>query len=269
MNRWEVMVLKEIYNQRFLRGYRQELSGYELARWSALSHFLVKVAPLTDVKRVLDFGCGNGLHVPLWESLFPNAELYFCDISEVALSQLKQTYPRYGSRCHLVEGAETGLAKEQFDLILSVEVLEHVESVPAFLAEVRRLLLPGGRFVWTTPCANRFSIEHLLALATRRIDKTKEGFRRWRWEDPGHLRRLRSGEMKMILREAGFDRSVLRYRAHIFSALCTLLLSSRLAKSRSMARFLERMMDLDYMLFRRFPNGASMIGSAIKAATNG
>lgn len=43
------------------------------------------------------------------------------------------------------------LPDESFDLVVSVEVLEHVEEDERFVAEVSRVLKPGGGFIMTTP----------------------------------------------------------------------------------------------------------------------
>jgi SAM-dependent methyltransferase len=46
---------------------------------------------------------------------------------------------------------DSGLADESFDLIVSVEVLEHVEADERFVSEVSRVLRRGGKFLMTTP----------------------------------------------------------------------------------------------------------------------
>lgn len=45
----------------------------------------------------------------------------------------------------------SNLPDESFDLVVSVEVLEHVEEDELFLREVGRVLKPGGYFMMTTP----------------------------------------------------------------------------------------------------------------------
>ena len=43
------------------------------------------------------------------------------------------------------------IPSESYDLVVSVEVLEHVEEARKFLSEVSRVLKPNGRFIMTTP----------------------------------------------------------------------------------------------------------------------
>lgn len=250
----------ELYDSRYAGGYRSHLSGFEFARWSALDHFITRCAKLATAERVLDYGSGSGLHATLWGNVFPRAELNFCDISRRALASLEENFPDYAGRCHLIENGRAALADASFDVVVSVEVMEHVASLDQYLADVHRVLKPGGRFVWTTPCANAFSIEHLFATVTGKVDPTAEGYRRWRWEDPGHLRRLTSREAEIRLRDHHFSDFVFRFRAHVFSFLCTYLPGRRFLPKK------DELMKLDYALLRRLPNGASMIGCATKIA---
>ena len=61
-----------------------------------------------------------------------------------------------------------------------------------------------------------------------------------------------------ILEEVGFHNVQFRFRAHFFSFVCTYFPTRRFRHLR------ERLMTLDYGLFRCIPNGASMIGSAMR-----
>lgn len=249
---------RALYDRRYAGDYRSALSGYEVARFRALDHFLPAVARAGGARRVLDYGCGSGLHVPLWRERFPGAELWFADISGTALEKLADKYPEYSGRRRTIRDDHVGLPDGWFDAVVSVEVMEHVEHLDRYLAEVFRVLGPGGVFVWTTPCANPLSVEHAYNVMTGQIDVTPDGSRRWRWEDPTHLRRLTSSEAASACVRAGFGRAEFRYRAHFFSFVCTRLLMNRRPE------LAERLMLLDYSLFRRLPNGASMIGAAWK-----
>jgi ubiquinone/menaquinone biosynthesis C-methylase UbiE len=250
----------QLYDNKYASGYRSELSGYEIAREQAIFHFVKKVMSVPNPQRILDYGAGRGLHVPLWHRIFPTVELCMCDISSVARQSCVEHYNDLSEHYKLIVGNRADFPDSSFDIIVSVEVMEHVADISAYLSDVFRLLRPGGMFIFTTPCANVCSIEHIYALLTGKIDQTEEGYRRWRWEDPTHLRRLQSSEMQHHLFLAGFHRTVLRFRSHLFSFLCTYLPP----KNRFM-RIRNWLMTLDYTLFRRLPNGASILCAAEKS----
>lgn len=46
---------------------------------------------------------------------------------------------------------KSDLPAASFDIVVSVEVLEHVEEDEKFVSEISRVLKPGGRFIMTTP----------------------------------------------------------------------------------------------------------------------
>ncbi|MGM0608820.1 MAG: methyltransferase domain-containing protein [Candidatus Muiribacteriota bacterium] len=252
------MSLKEFYNNRYSKDYREKLNGYEIARWEALFDVIKKYVKEPGNKKVLDYGCGSGLYVDLWKLFFNDENLVFCDISSKALGILSQKYPEFKEKVSEIQKDKTLFDDNSIDLIVSIEVIEHVESFEKYIKEIYRILKPGGIFIWTTPCANILSVEHIYNIFTDNIEKTEEGYRRWKWEDKGHLRRFKSKEIKKLLNKKGFNKVNFRYRAHFFSFLCTRYL---MKKHKKLA---EKLMLLDYKLFRVFPNAASMIGIAIK-----
>lgn len=249
-----------IYDKMYLNNYRSKLDGFEFARWKALDHLLKNVIDLRDKKRVIDYGSGNGLHVELWKNIFNNAELFFAEISPVAIDQLINKYPEYRENVQIIENNKTLFNDDSFDVVLSVEVMEHVEDLDAYLKEIYRILKPGGYFIWTTPCGNNFSIEHIYSLLTSQIQKTQEGYRRWKWEASSHIRRLKTSEAERELRNIGFSDVNFRFRAHFFSFVCTKLSKIPFIPK----KLLNKIMELDYKFFKKWKNGASMIGFARK-----
>lgn len=246
----------KLYDARYRGNYRKRRSGYEVARAAALEHFMAKVAEVSDARRVLDYGAGAGMHVDIWARAFPQAELSFTDISQVALDALGEAHPPHAARARRIEDGRAPFEDGTFDVVVSVEVLEHVEDLDGYLSDILRLLRPGGAFVWTTPCGNRGSIEHVFSRATGQVQSTPEGYRRWAWEDPTHLRRMRTAELSGRLASVGFEGMQYRLRSHVFSFLCS---QTPMRRVRPVA---ERLMKLDYALLRRLPNGASMLGVA-------
>jgi ubiquinone/menaquinone biosynthesis C-methylase UbiE len=253
---------KTKYDTRYEKGYRSKLEGYEVARRNALSHFFTKGLgeKSTTKGKVLDYGAGNGLFFPLWRQLFPLADIYCCDISMVAREKFIQNYSFHPDHYGLVVNNQIPFTADSFDLIVSIEVMEHVEDLDRFLKEAWRVLKVGGMFVWTTPCANTGSIEHIYSYCSRNVEKTAEGFRRWKWEDPSHIRRLKSGEVKHLLECINFSDIHFRFRSHFFSFICSRLTERKILRQKSA----EKMIELDYKFFRLLPNGASMIGLAKK-----
>lgn len=248
--------LENVYDDRYKGDYRETLGSFEIARWKAIKHFVTKILKPTEHLKVLDYGSGSGLHINLWKKIFPTSELFFCDISKVALEKLTNRYPEYESNVAGFRNNKAQFEDHMFDIIVSIEVMEHVEDLDAYLHDIQRLLRPSGIFIWTTPCGNQFSIEHMYSVFTNQIEKTSEGYRRWKWEDPTHVRRLKSSEIKPILLKHGFKNVGFRFRSHFFSFVCSRLCRGPLRKVG------ERLMSLDYLLFRKLPNGASMIGFA-------
>ena len=250
-----------LYDRLFREGYRKVPGAVDRARINALRHFILRVARPGRVSRVLDYGCGSGVNADLWEEIFPGAEVFACDISAVAIDEFRRLHPKSGPNVRVVEAGSVPFPDSFFDVVISVEVMEHVEDLEGYLGDIRRVLVAGGLFVWTTPSANALSVEHFYAGLTGNIQPTGEGFRRWRFEDPTHLRRLKTREAKRILGGAGFAEIRFRHRAHLFSFLCARCLPGRLG-------FLAPvLLPLDYLLFRCLPNGASMIGQARRTET--
>ncbi len=94
--------------------------------------------------RILDIACGIGLLHPY---LLP-----FLDEYEGADIVRFSDYPD-GLRFHLVDG-DTGkvpAADGAYDVVISVETIEHLENPRAFMRELARLTKPGGWLMVTTP----------------------------------------------------------------------------------------------------------------------
>ncbi len=246
----------EIYHK---SNRRSQLSGFEIARWDALSHFIPKQVENNKTFCILDYGAGTGLHVELWKNLFPNSDIYLTDISEVGRSKCLSNYKELKGKYKLIKNKKSEFESEKFDVILSIEVMEHVPDLFSYLKDIFRLLRPGGIFIWTTPCGNFFSIEHIYSALTNQIIRTGEGYIKWKWEDPTHLRRLKSKEIENKLISTGFSEIVFRFRAHIFSFLCTYF-----PPRHRFQNIRNKIMKLDYDFLRLLPNGASMIGKAHK-----
>jgi SAM-dependent methyltransferase len=98
-------------------------------------------------ERVLDVGCGPGFYVTeLLERVGPEGSVVGIDASPAMLS-IAARRSKASANCSLHEGDATALpvGDADFDRALSVQVLEYVADIPAALAELHRVLRPGGR----------------------------------------------------------------------------------------------------------------------------
>jgi SAM-dependent methyltransferase len=97
-------------------------------------------APLLPDGRVLDLGCGVGHS---FRELEPR-ETVGVDLDPSALNgQMRET--------HVADMRKLPFAEHAFHAVLAVQSLEHVPDPERVLAEVRRVLVPGGRAVLVTP----------------------------------------------------------------------------------------------------------------------
>jgi SAM-dependent methyltransferase len=101
-------------------------------------------------RAVLDAGCGAGYGAAALAAAGALSVLGV-DIAPDAVAYAQQHYQRAGLTYAVADIAKIDVLAERFDLIVSFEVIEHLES-PALLVEAAaRLLNPDGLFVVSTP----------------------------------------------------------------------------------------------------------------------
>lgn len=108
------------------------------ARW------ILDQLPATTSPAVLDYGAGEGKHLQLVRRVRPRARLVGVDIRAVRAPVDFEFY-------QVPSNEPLPFVAETFDVVLSCDVLEHVESIERSLDEIRRVLRSGGSFIGFVP----------------------------------------------------------------------------------------------------------------------
>jgi 2-polyprenyl-6-hydroxyphenyl methylase/3-demethylubiquinone-9 3-methyltransferase len=99
--------------------------------------------------RMLDIGCGAGLLCEPFTRL--GAQVIGVDpsASNIAAARLhaEKGHLSIDYRCTTIEDMD---ARERFDIVLAMEVVEHVADIGAFLSRCAAMLKPGGMLVAST-----------------------------------------------------------------------------------------------------------------------
>lgn len=100
-------------------------------------------AELAGARRILDVGCGDGQVSRL--AVAGGAELVIG--IDPTWNQVSVAHQRGGGAVFGRAGADAlPFPDESFDAVVACLVFEHIEAVDAAIAEVARVLVPGGRF---------------------------------------------------------------------------------------------------------------------------
>ncbi|MDP6390874.1 MAG: methyltransferase domain-containing protein [Alphaproteobacteria bacterium] len=102
-------------------------------------------------ERVLDVGCGTGALLSAMSQIFPGLELVGIDPTPEMLAVARS---KLGGSVELVLGAAEDLpfGDSSFDLVISTSMLHYIQRPADALAEMARVLKPGGRLVITDWC---------------------------------------------------------------------------------------------------------------------
>lgn len=158
------------------------------------------------VKKILDAGCGDGR---LASSLVSRGfEVSGLDVhKEAVLSAIKKGID---ARVQDLE-QPWSFASENFDVVLLLDVLEHVTDPAFVLSEANRVLEDGSHVIVAFP--NHFDIRQRFEIFFGRgiVHWSHRKYKDAKAVSYGHVRFLRSQEVFGLLRECGFAPLVVQY----------------------------------------------------------
>ena len=119
-------------------------------------------APLAG-KRVLDMGCGAGLLAEPLARL--GAAVTGVDAAPEVIAAARAHDAASGLAIDYRTGGVEAIAGEQFDLVVSFEVIEHVPDAGAFVRALAAALAPGGLLLMSTPNRTALSRVAMIGIA--------------------------------------------------------------------------------------------------------
>lgn len=144
--------------------------------------------------KLLDVGCGDGGFAVVLKREF-NLEAHGIDISSALKDALKK-----GIKAKKHDVTKKFPYKNNFfDLVVSIEVIEHIYDTDFFLSEINRILKKKGRFFLTTP--NLASLQNRVLLL---FGKYPSLVPEYHAKGPGHIRSYTVPVLKKQLKKHGF-----------------------------------------------------------------
>lgn len=119
------------------------------------TRMLIRLGGRTPGARAIEIGCGSGYGTKLILDQFGAAHVDAVDLDPKMIARARRRLARYGDRVRLTEGSATDLraavdaavnADQSYDAVFDFGIIHHVPDWRAALAEVARVLRPGGKF---------------------------------------------------------------------------------------------------------------------------
>ena len=139
--------------------------------------------------RVLDLGSGDGRFTA--ELARIGAVPVGVEVAQAAVQRARERQPELDFRLAPIDG-QLPLDDVSFDVVWASEVIEHVADTARWVSEIRRVLVPRGRLLLTTPSHGRLRV--LL-----------NGMERFSEPLGDHLHLYTRASLEALLAEFGFD----------------------------------------------------------------
>lgn len=148
-------------------------------------------------KTVLDLGCAGGFMAEALEAR--GAQVTGIDPAADAIAAAQAHAAQTGKAIRYDVGVGEALpyADDSFDAVVCVDVLEHVQSLPQVVAEVARVLRPGGLFLFDTINRNPVARLAVITMAEDVLKLLPKGT-----HDPEMF--IKPSELRAALEGAGF-----------------------------------------------------------------
>ncbi len=122
--------------------------------WQRLRKVMEYIETPAPYENILDFGCGSGVMLPYLAQI--SKQVSAIDVDLIPLERVQKHIP-LASNVKVLDATKTthnDLSANSFDLIIALDVLEHVKDLPRTVNELFALLKPNGQLVVSGPTEN-------------------------------------------------------------------------------------------------------------------
>jgi len=184
-----------IYKSNYSYMYNDSKQGYS---YSYIAPVVIKI--LKDCKnlRILELGCGNGYFCNVLSGI--GHEVVGVDVSETGIESANN----YFSEIRFIKSdiydllTSPMLTSEFFDVVIAIEVIEHLQYPRELIKVAKKYLKRGGQLIISTPYHGYFK-----NLAISLLNKWDDHFSVF-W-DVGHIKFFSVKTLKKMLEDEGFN----------------------------------------------------------------
>lgn len=169
--------------------------------------------------KIAELSIGDGRLTLALLTAFPEAELTCAEIALSRIEQIRraiQAHPTplpmaYFVQCNFDTNFDL-LPSHAFEVVIALDVMEHVVDVFGFVQHCQRILVPGGKLYLRVP--NIAYVRHRVGLLLGQIPITaswfgpRDNLAAWRdvhgW-DGGHLHNFTVPSLRLLLSQCGFQ----------------------------------------------------------------
>jgi len=140
---WKRLTVREFTGERVIPGQVEpDLWNEHVARYAFAARY-------ARGRQVLDAGCGAGFGAARLAAVA--RRVVGVDVAAEAVELARREYGCCGASFLRADCRRLPFPDAAFELVVAFEVIEHLEEWERLLAEARRVLLPGGAFLVSTP----------------------------------------------------------------------------------------------------------------------
>ncbi len=139
---------------------------------------------------IVDLGCGEGIALEMAAGMFPGADVFGVDY----LAENIEICSQHGLRAIRGDLYDLDIPDGSVDAAMLQEVIEHLHEPHAAVAEIHRILRPGGKLIIVFPNDRTWKFVWRMMLMFKEANY-----------DYGHVRQWTPRSSRRFLTERGFD----------------------------------------------------------------